>query len=157
MDPWILAIRPKTLPAGLAPVILGLAYGYWSCKHFDIVVAVATVATGLLLQVIANLNNDYFDFFSGVDNGERLGPVRVTASGLLAVAKVKRGIVLAHLMALLLGSYLVVVGGWTIFFIGILSLLFAYLYSAGPIPLSHYALGEFLAWLFFGVVAVGGT
>lgn len=153
---WLLAIRPKTLAAGAVPVLVGVAAAtlagplLWP-------VAVVTLFAAVLLQIASNLANDYYDFLSGVDTEERLGPVRVTQAGLLAPESVRRGLFVVLASAALLGLYLVGHGGLPILAIGVASIGGALAYSAGPWPLSRYGFGEPMAFLFFGVVAVCGT
>ncbi len=155
MKYWIMAARPKTLPAGASPVILGIALAYktgicwWA--------ALATLACCMLLQIGANLVNDYFDAAHGVDDKDRLGPQRVTQQGFLKPDKVKAAFLLCFALALALGVLLVMRGGWVIVAIGLASIAAAYLYTGGPKPLSYLGLGEVLAFVFFGPVAVAGT
>ncbi len=153
---WMLAIRPRTLPAALAPVAIGSAVALAE-NAFRLLPALASLAGALLLQIAVNLANDYFDFKSGVDTAERLGPVRVTQSGLIAPAAV-RGAMLATLAAAaLVGIYLVGVGGWPIVLIGLASLGGVLGYSGGPYPLASRGLGDLCVFVFFGPVAVIGT
>jgi 1,4-dihydroxy-2-naphthoate octaprenyltransferase len=155
---WIQAVRVKTLPAGAAPVILGLALAYrLQPSSFAAQPALATLACVLLLQMSANLINDYFDAVRGVDGPERLGPTRVTASGLISPQKVQQVFRLFLAIAFGLGIYLSLQGGIAIFAVGLLAMVTAYAYTGGPYPLSHFGLGELLAFVFFGPVAVGGT
>ncbi|MBF0297677.1 MAG: 1,4-dihydroxy-2-naphthoate octaprenyltransferase [Oligoflexia bacterium] len=159
---WIEAIRPKTLTAAIAPVILGATLALVEIKDrvnfTSVVIIIITLITALLLQITTNLINDYYDFLSGVDGDDRLGPKRVTQSGLIAAEKVKRAFSITIALSLFLGMILVAAqGGIVILIIGVLSIVFAWAYTAGPIPLSHIALGELLALIFFGPVAVAGT
>ena len=153
---WILAIRPKTLPAALSPVIVGTAMAYYSAG-FSLFPALAAMIGALLLQILSNLANDYFDFVKGVDKADREGPKRVAASGLLSLKELRMGIVVNILLAVIDGLYLIWVGGLTILIIGTLSIVFALLYSAGPYPLSSIGLGDIFVFVFFGLVAVAGT
>ncbi|MBL6989781.1 MAG: 1,4-dihydroxy-2-naphthoate polyprenyltransferase [Bacteriovoracaceae bacterium] len=154
---WILAIRPKTLPASVGPVLLGLGIAHFVEGTLSISVAVATALCAILMQIATNLVNDYFDFKSGVDGDERLGPLRVTSQGLMAPKTVQWGYRICFILAFLCGIYLITIGGWPIATIGIFSLLFAYIYTAGPLPISHLGLGEVVALIFFGPIAVWGT
>lgn len=156
MKNWILATRPQTLPAGIGPVILGLALASTQ-KHLDILTAVLTLMCTMLLQISSNLINDYYDGVKGSDTDERLGPMRVTSSGLIKAEDVKKGFMFTLFAAFLLGVYLMWVGGLPIVVIGLLSLFCAWAYTGGPFPLSYFALGEVFALLFFGPVAVWGT
>jgi 1,4-dihydroxy-2-naphthoate octaprenyltransferase len=119
--------------------------------------AAAAFAGALLLQVGVNLANDYFDYTKGVDTAERLGPVRVTQSGLIPPREVLGGMFLAFFLATAAGTYLVWEAGWVVAVIGAASILAAVLYSGGPFPLASHGLGDLFAFLFFGPVAVCGT
>ena len=157
MKNWILAIRPKTLLASQAPIVLGLAVAYVEIGHINILIACLTALCALVLQIASNLANDYLDAKRGVDNETRLGPIRVTSSGLLSPASVKNALIVSLITAFSLGITLIVVGGPFILVIGLLSLYFAYGYTGGPFPLSYNGLGEIAAFIFFGVIAVVGT
>lgn len=155
-SPWLLAIRPKTLPASVSPVIVGSALAF-SHKEFQILPALAALIGALLLQIGVNLSNDYFDYVKKVDTSERVGPVRVTQSGLVSSGRVKAGIIATFLLVVAIGAYLVVVGGWPILAAGVASIIAALCYSGGPYPLGSHGLGDLLVFLFFGIVAVCGT
>lgn len=157
MKNWILAIRPKTLFASLAPVVLGLAVAYVETQTLNGLIAVLTILCALVLQIASNLANDYLDALRGVDNDTRLGPTRVTSAGLISLTSMKNALILALAVAFGLGVYLMYVGGPFIMVIGLLSLYFAYGYTGGPFPLSYNGLGEVAAFVFFGVIAVVGT
>ncbi len=153
---WLLAIRPRTLPAALAPVAIGSALAA-ADSAFDMLPALGALVGALLLQIAVNLANDYFDFKKGVDTADRLGPVRVTQSGLIAPAAV-RGAMLAILAAAsLIGFYLMRVAGWPVAMIGVASLAGVLGYSGGPYPLASHGLGDLCVFVFFGPVAVLGT
>lgn len=153
---WLLAIRPKTLPAAVAPVLVGTAVAV-SAGASHLPSALAAFAVALLLQIAANLANDVFDFRHGADTEERLGPVRVTQSGMLSPNHVLVGTGLVLLLATLVGLYLVSRGGWPILAIGIVALLSALAYTGGPRPIGYHGLGEVFVFIFFGLVAVAGT
>lgn len=153
---WVLATRPRTLTAASAPVVAGTGFAA-ADGVFAAVPAAAALVGGLLIQIATNLANDYFDFVKGSDTAERLGPVRVTQAGLLAPGAVWRGMVLTMGAAFLIGVYLVVVGGWPVVAIGLLSLAFAVGYSGGPYPLSYHGLGDVGVFVFFGLAATAGT
>ena len=157
MKNWILAIRPKTLFASLAPVVLGLAVAYVETKALNGLIATLTILCALVLQIASNLANDYLDALRGVDNETRLGPTRVTSSGLISLTSMKNALIFALVIAFILGIYLMFIGGPFIMVIGLLSLYFAYGYTGGPFPLSYNGLGEIAAFIFFGVIAVVGT
>lgn len=150
-----MAARPRTLTAGMSPVLLGLAVAVRHDPTWGI--ALLTLFCCLLLQIATNLANDYFDAKSGVDTQDRLGPARVTQQGLLSPETVRNAFLACFGMALVLGVPLVYRGGTVIVTIGLLSIAGAYLYTGGPWPLSHHGLGEVLAFVFFGPVAVCGT
>lgn len=153
---WVLAARPKTLPAAIVPVVVGSAIAVADAT-FVPTAAVAALLVALLLQVGANLANDYFDYRSGADTAERLGPTRVTQSGLIAPRRVLTGTLVVVALAALCGLYLIWRGGWPILALGLLAILATFAYTAGPLPLGYNGLGEVFVLLFFGVVAVAGT
>ena len=153
---WGLAIRPRTLPAGAAGVVMGSALA-WADGRFRPGAFLACLAAALLLQIGSNLANDVFDFERGTDTPERLGPTRVTQSGLLSPAQVKGGMAVAFGVAALLGIYIAWLGGWPIIVIGIAAILAAIAYTGGPFPLGYHGLGEVFVFLFFGVASVAGT
>jgi 1,4-dihydroxy-2-naphthoate polyprenyltransferase len=153
---WILAARPKTLPAALTPVLVGTALAIHD-GVFDPLPALAAALGALLLQIGSNFANDYFDYFKGADTPDRLGPTRVTASGLITPADLRWGMVAVFGMAALVGIYLIVVGGWPILAVGVASILAAILYTGGPFPFGYYGLGDLFVFIFFGLVAVCGT
>jgi 1,4-dihydroxy-2-naphthoate octaprenyltransferase len=111
----------------------------------------------ILIQVATNLANDYYDWLRGGDNADRIGPVRVTQSGILPPNTVKRAMYVVLVAAFLVGVYLIWVGGWPIAVIGVLSLVCAVAYTGGPFPLAYHGLGDVFVFVFFGLVAVGGT
>ncbi|MBW2065488.1 MAG: 1,4-dihydroxy-2-naphthoate polyprenyltransferase [Deltaproteobacteria bacterium] len=156
VSPWVLAIRPKTLPASISPVLVGTSLAF-ADGVFRLLPALACLAGALLLQIGVNLSNDYFDFVKEVDTPERLGPVRVTQSGLVPPGRVKAAIGITFLLVVLIGLYLVLKGGWPILAAGIASILAALGYSGGPYPLGSHGLGDLLVFIFFGIVAVCGT
>jgi 1,4-dihydroxy-2-naphthoate octaprenyltransferase len=152
----MLAIRPRTLSAAAAPVVLGtgLAIGRGGFRFFP---ALAALVGALLIQVGTNLANDYYDYRRGGDTEDRVGPVRVTQAGILSPEKVRNGAFLVLGLALLVGLYLVSEGGLPILLIGLASLVCAVAYTGGPYPLAYHGLGDLFAFLFFGLVAVAGT
>lgn len=153
---WLLAIRPKTLPAAVGPVAVGSAMAFRD-DGFAALPALACLIGSLLLQIAVNLANDYFDGKNQIDTAERLGPVRVTQSGLLTPGEVRGGMVLTFLLAGPVFLYLAMVGGLPIVVIAIASVLAALAYSGGPFPLASNGLGEVFVFIFFGLVAVGGS
>jgi 1,4-dihydroxy-2-naphthoate polyprenyltransferase len=153
---WLLAIRPRTLPAAVAPVLVGAAMA-GTHGVFALLPAVAALVGALLIQVATNLANDYFDHLKGGDTEARVGPTRVVQSGLLSAEAVWRATVLTLVAATGVGVYLVWMGGWPILVVGLLSLACAVAYTGGPYPLAYHGLGDLFAFVFFGPVAVAGT
>jgi len=156
MNTWMLATRPRTLPAAIAPVVLGSAIAI-ADKSFVWLPAVAALIVALLLQIGVNLANDYFDYLKGIDTQDRLGPVRVTQSGLIPTKQVKAGMILTLTLSLIPGIYLLTVGGLPVFIIGLACICAALAYSGGPFPLASHGLGDLFVFIFFGLIAVGGT
>lgn len=153
---WMLAIRPKTLPAAIGPVLVGTALVAGD-QAFHIGPALAALLVALLLQIGSNLANDVFDFKKGMDTKERTGPIRVTQAGLLTPGQVLAGMWITFALAFFIGLYLIWIGGWPILVIGILSIITAIAYTGGPYPLGYHGLGELFVFIFFGPVAVCGT
>jgi len=153
---WLLALRPKTLPAAAAGVVTGTALALHD-GVFRPLPALATLIAALLLQIGSNLANDVYDYERGADAGERLGPIRVTQAGLLTPAQVKTGMVVVFALAAILGLYLASVAGWVLIGIGAAAILAAILYTAGPFPMGYYGLGDLFVFIFFGLAAVVGT
>ena len=153
---WLLAIRPKTLFAAAAPVIVGSAMAYTD-GGFHAGPALVCLLTALLLQIGSNLANDVFDYERGADQGERFGPIRVTQSELLAPWEVKRGMLVVFGLSILLGLYLTFVGRWPILILGMIAIISAIAYTGGPFPLGYHGLGDLFVFIFFGLAAVMGT
>ena len=153
---WLLAFRPKTLPAAIAPVIIGLSYAY-HLGIFKPFITFCTLFASILIQIGTNLANDVYDFEKGTDTEERLGPKRVTQAGLLTPKQVKKAMIFTFLFALLIGCYLAWIGGWPIVIIGSFAILSGIAYTGGPFPLGYNGLGDFFVFIFFGIVAVPGT
>ena len=153
---WVLASRPKTLAAAIAPVVIGSAMAY-ADGAFHWLAALAALFGAVMIQIGTNFANDYFDFKKGTDTHERIGPMRVTQAGLVKPETMKRAIAIAFGLAFLAGIYLVWRGGLPVVAIGLLSILFGILYTAGPIPLGYNGLGDIFVFIFFGLIAVGGT
>lgn len=154
---WILATRPKTLSAASVPVAMATALAHGRSVAFPLWVPLCALLGALLIQVATNFMNDALDFRKGADTGERLGPVRVTQAGLLSADAVMRGAFLSLFLAALCGIPLLYRGGWPLLAIGLSSMVLAYAYTGGPLPLAYHGLGELFVMLFFGVIAVGGT
>jgi 1,4-dihydroxy-2-naphthoate polyprenyltransferase len=153
---WLLAIRPRTLPAAVAPVVVGAALA-GTHGVFALLPAAAALVGALLIQVATNLANDYFDFLKGGDTEARVGPTRVVQAGLLSPRSVWRATLLTLALATVVGAYLVWMGGWPILVVGLLALACAVAYTGGPFPLAYLGLGDLFAFVFFGPVAVAGT
>lgn len=156
---WLLATRPATLTAALAPVMVGAAV----CVHAVGAsrvrwLAVLAAALGaIFIQIGTNLANDVFDFEKGADTVERLGPLRVTQAGLLTPRQVRGGMIASFALATLAGVYLVSVAGWPVVIIGVASVASGVAYTGGPYPLGYNGLGDVFVFVFFGLVAVCGT
>ena len=153
---WVQAARPKTLSAAAAPVLVGAGLAQ-AHATFALLPVVAALAGAILIQIGTNLANDYYDFVRGGDTPDRVGPVRVTQAGLIPAEHVWRGMVAALVAAAAVGVYLVVVGGWPIVWIGLASLICAVAYTGGPYPLAYHGLGDPFVFVFFGLIATGGT
>jgi len=153
---WLLAARPKTLPAAIAPVVVGAAAALGDAA-FAPLPSLAALAGALLLQVGVNLANDYFDFHRGVDSPDRKGPLRVTQAGLIPPEQVRLGMIATFAAAALVGVFLVVRGGTPILAVGVASILSALAYSGGPWPLASHGVADLFVFVFFGPVAVCGT
>lgn len=153
---WVLAARPKTLPAAVIPVLVGAAFagrdGFFHGPGFFICLAFA-----LLVQVGTNYANDAFDFLRGADREDRLGPRRAVASGMVSPRAMVVGTVAVFLAAFLVGLILVAYRGPELLVVGIASILFGFAYTGGPFPLAYRGLGDLFVLVFFGLVAVGGT
>jgi 1,4-dihydroxy-2-naphthoate octaprenyltransferase len=153
---WLLAARPKTLPAAVAPVVVGAATALGD-GAFAPLPATAALAGALLLQIGVNLANDYFDFRRGVDSPDRKGPLRVTQAGLIPPGQVRLGMTATFAAAVLVGVFLVARGGPPILAVGVASILSALAYSGGPWPLASHGVADLFVFVFFGPVAVCGT
>ncbi|HTM21875.1 MAG TPA: 1,4-dihydroxy-2-naphthoate polyprenyltransferase [Kofleriaceae bacterium] len=153
---WILAARPQTLPASLAPVAVGtaLAHAAGGARGGP---AFAAMAGALLLQIASNLANDVFDHEKGADGPDRLGPPRAVACGLLRPRAVRCALFLVLGAAMAVGAYLTLVAGWKVVALGLLAMACAVAYTGGPVPLGYHGLGDVLVLLFFGFAAVCGT
>jgi len=153
---WIQAMRPRTLPAAIAPVVMGIAIA-WRDGVLHIAAATAALFGALLIQVGTNFANDYFDGVKGTDTEARLGPQRAVQAGLVSAAAMRRAFVATFGLAALVGVYLVARAGWPIAVIGAVSILFGVLYTGGPRPLGYLGLGDVLVLIFFGPIATAGT
>jgi 1,4-dihydroxy-2-naphthoate octaprenyltransferase len=153
---WLMAARPRTLPAALAPVLVGTSLALGK-GHFRPLAFLAALLGAVFIQVGTNLSNDYSDARRGADTEDRLGPVRVTAGGLVPPAMVLLATYVTFSLAVLCGIYLVAVAGWELIAVGGISILAGVLYTGGPRPYGYEGLGELFVFLFFGIVAVSGS
>lgn len=153
---WLLAIRPRTLPVSLAPVLVGTAVA-WASGGLRAGPALAAALGALLLQIGSNFANDVFDFEKGADTTERIGPPRATQAGLLSPRAMRGGMAVVFGLAICVGAYLTAVAGPAIMVVGVVSILAAIAYTGGPWPLGYHGLGDAAVFLFFGPVAVMGT
>ncbi|WP_157729943.1 1,4-dihydroxy-2-naphthoate octaprenyltransferase [Bacterioplanes sanyensis] len=151
-------MRPKTLPAAIAPITLGqvLAWVNAPADTFDVRLMSAIFACALLLQIAVNFANDVFDFRAGVDGEQRVGPKRAVAQGWLTASQLFLGLAFVLMLAIAAGSYLIWHGGAVFAWLGVASVVALLAYSGGPLPLASNALGEVTVFVFFGLVAVAG-
>ncbi len=153
---WVLAARVPTLPAAVAPVLVGTAVAAQS-GGARLVPALAALAVALLLQIGTNFANDAFDFLRGADSTHRRGPTRAVQSGMLSSQQMLAGAYTCFGLAALVGLYFVVLHGWGVLVVGLLAIASGLGYTGGPWPIGYHALGEVFVFVFFGVVAVAGT
>jgi 1,4-dihydroxy-2-naphthoate polyprenyltransferase len=154
---WLLAARPRTLPAAIAPVLVGTSLASAEADEFHALRFAAALIGSVFIQIGTNLSNDYSDARRGADTEDRLGPVRVTAGGLIPPKRVLVGTYVAFGVAVAAGAYLAAVAGWELLAVGAASILAGVLYTGGPRPYGYEGLGELFVFLFFGVVAVVGS
>src|SRR5436305_2236348 len=153
---WLMAARVRTLPAAVAPVLVGTALaGYLHVFHP--LRFLAALIGAMFIQIGTNLSNDYSDARRGADTEARLGPVRVTAGGLVPPRQVLIATYVSFGVAVLFGIYLIVVAGWQLLLVGAASILAGVAYTGGPRPYGYEGLGEVFVFLFFGIVAVAGS
>jgi len=150
---WIQGARPRTLPAAVAPVVVAtvLAGSKWQPLQ-----ALLALVVALALQIAVNYSNDYSDGVRGTDD-VRVGPTRLTASGLASAKAVKRAALISFLVACLAGLYLAALSSWWILIVGAISVLAAWGYTGGHTPYGYRGFGELSVFTFFGVVATVGT
>jgi 1,4-dihydroxy-2-naphthoate polyprenyltransferase len=153
---WLVAARPRTLPAAVAPVLVGTALAGAEDVFHPLRFAAALIGS-VFIQIGTNLSNDYSDARRGADTEDRLGPVRVTAGGLMPPRQVLTGTYVAFGIAVAAGAYLAAVAGWELLLVGVASILAGVLYTGGPRPYGYEGLGELFVFLFFGLVAVVGS
>jgi 1,4-dihydroxy-2-naphthoate octaprenyltransferase len=153
---WLQAIRPKTLPAAISPVMIGTAMAGGD-GVYNIFYAAICLITAVIIQIGTNLANDYFDFIKGADTSDRVGPTRATSAGLISPNAIKWAFIFCFIVAAALSVILIERGGWVIGLIAAVSILSGILYTGGPFPLGYLGLGEIFVLIFFGPVAVAGT
>ncbi|WP_413289990.1 1,4-dihydroxy-2-naphthoate octaprenyltransferase [Bdellovibrio sp. HCB337] len=154
---WLMAFRPKTLTACLVPIVVATALVKALHLPIDTDVVILALLASFFIQIGTNLVNDAVDFKKGADTEKRIGPQRVTQSGLFTYRQVMIGAAICFLLAVVCGVPLVMKGGTAILVIGILSVLMGYAYTMGPIPLAYFGLGDLFVILFFGLIAVMGV
>ena len=154
---WLMAARPRTLPAAIAPVLVGTAAAFEASSDLRVVAFIAALVGSIFIQIGTNLANDYSDAKRGADSADRLGPVRVTSAGLVAPRRVLHATWLAFAVAVGAGVYLATVAGPLILAVGAISILAGVLYTGGPWPYGYAGMGELFVFLFFGMVAVNGS
>lgn len=153
---WFLAARPKTLASAFTPVLIGSAMAYMDGK-FNWLPALICLLFAFEMQIAANFINDLYDFLKGTDREDRLGPERATSQGWISPSAMRNGIFVIVAIACITGSMLLFYTGWQLIIVGLLCILFAFLYTTGPYPLSYNGWGDALVLIFFGFVPVGGT
>ena len=155
---WLNAARPRTLPAAIAPVLVGTAAAIYVAGDLPrLGVFLAALAASVMIQIGTNLANDYSDALRGADSADRLGPVRVTSAGLITPQRVLTATWIAFAIAILLGFYIAWRSDWIIIAVGVISIAAGFLYTGGPRPYGYAGLGEVFVFLFFGLVAVNGS
>jgi 1,4-dihydroxy-2-naphthoate octaprenyltransferase len=154
---WILAARPKTLTAAIAPIVVASALARMETGAFVWWVSVLALVASLFIQIGTNLVNDAVDFEKGADTESRIGPQRVTQAGIFKSRQVFGMGTASFLLAILCGVPLVLLGGYPIVVIGLISVLMGYAYTSGPYPLAYKGLGDLFVIIFFGLIAVGGV
>ena len=153
---WMLAARPKTLGAAVAPVLVGTAMA-WEAGRFHALAALCALLGAVLIQIGTNFSNDYADYLKGADTDARKGPLRVTQAGLVSASAMRRATAFVFGLAVLAGVYLIVRGGWPVLAIGVASIVSGILYTVGRYSLAYLGLADLFVLVFFGPVAVGGT
>ena len=151
-----IAIRPKTLSASIAPVLVGSAIAFNS-SQFNMRIFFLTIFSAIFIQIGTNFANDVYDFINGADNDERVGPTRAVQANLISVNVMKYLTIIAFSLSVICGLPLVIKGGYPILLIGILSIISGYAYTGGPYPLGYNGWGDIFVFIFFGPIAVCGT
>jgi len=156
LNNWVIASRPRTLPAAVVPVLVGSAVAAYHGSFYPLLSVLALVCS-LLIQIGTNFTNDLYDFLKGADTEKRKGPLRVLASGMVTPGEMKAAIFIVFFTCFLIGMYLVYEAGIVIFIIGVLSIIAGLAYTAGPYPLAYNGLGDLFVFLFFGFAGTIGT
>ena len=155
--PYLLAARPATLVASIAPVLIGTKLAYTQGSKVDYYLLFFCLTSAMAIQIATNYYNDQLDYIQGADSSQRKGPKRMVASGILSAKQMQRAAIFSIMLAVLLAVPLVIARGWPIIAIGIPSIIFAYSYSGPPIKLAYRGLGELFVIIFFGLIAVAGA
>ncbi len=153
---WIAASRPKTLPAAIAPVLVGAAEASLR-QDIEAWPVFICLAFALLVQIATNLANDYFDYIRGADTAERIGPERLVSSGKISPVAMRSAAIGLFALAFAIGLTMVSYRGSEMLVIGILAIVFGYAYTGGPYPLAYHGLGDAFVVFFFGIIATAGT
>jgi 1,4-dihydroxy-2-naphthoate octaprenyltransferase len=153
---WVLASRPKTLPAAVAPVLLGSALAF-TFENFVWLPALICLGFALLMQIGTNFANDYLDHAKGSDTPQRMGPARAVASGWISPSTMRNATAGVFICGFFLGLTLIPFGGWQLLPLGLICIIAAYIYTGGPYPLAYHGLGDVFVVLFFGLIAVAGS
>jgi 1,4-dihydroxy-2-naphthoate octaprenyltransferase len=153
---WVLAARPRTLTAAIVPVFVGTAVAAAN-GGMRLFPALAALFAAMCIQIGTNFANDYHDFQRGADTHDRVGPRRVTQSGLVPPRTVRAAALYTFGLAFVVGIYLAVVGGWPILVTGLASIAAGWAYTGGPWPFGYHGLGDLFVFVFFGLVATVGT
>ena len=152
----LIAIRPKTLSASIAPVLVGSSIAFNS-SHFNMQIFFLTFISAIFIQIGTNFANDVYDFINGADNDERIGPTRAVQANLISVRAMKYLTIISFSLSVICGLPLVIQGGYPILLVGILSIISGYAYTGGPYPLGYNGWGDIFVFIFFGPIAVCGT
>ena len=156
IKPWVLAARPKTLFASLAPIIVGISFTFYIYQSIDWIIAILTILSATLIQIGSNYANDAYDYLKGSDDS-RIGPQRMAQMGILSPHAILNMMYFIFTISVLIGFYLALVGGWPIVAIGLISIVFAIIYTGGPFPLGYNGLGDLAVFMFFGLISTIGT
>ena len=156
LQKWLLASRPKTLPAAIAPAVIGNVLAFRD-GNYDLLIGFSCIVISLIMQVLANFANDLFDHEKGTDTPDRLGPTRATASGLISVNGMRIAIAILIAIAGVFAIPLIMVRGWIVIVLGLIIVISALLYSGGKTAYGYHGLGDLFVFVFFGLMATIGT